>query len=108
VDASGGKVALVKEYAGGVRGEFEVPLPAVLGIQAAEKPPRYVPVARVRAAMKSQKIESVPSAGGVATAAVEVLRLAKPVMTEHAEMLEGTPEEVAGKVREVLAGRGLL
>lgn len=108
VEVCGGKVALLKEYAGGVRGEFEVPLPAVLGIQAAERPPRYVPVARVRAAMRSQKIEAVPCAGGAATAAVEVLRLAKPAVTEHGEMLEGTPEEVAGKVREVLAGRGLL
>jgi electron transfer flavoprotein alpha/beta subunit len=38
------------EFPGGVRGEYEVKLPAVLGIQAAEKPPRYVPVAKVRAA----------------------------------------------------------
>ena len=34
-------------------GRFEVALPAVLGIQAAEKPPRYVPVAKVRAAIKT-------------------------------------------------------
>ncbi|OGG46795.1 MAG: hypothetical protein A3F84_23335 [Candidatus Handelsmanbacteria bacterium RIFCSPLOWO2_12_FULL_64_10] len=108
VDASGGRATLVKEYAGGVRGEFDVSLPAVLGVQAAERPPRYVPVARVRAAMKSQKIEAVPSSDRVEAATVGVLRLAKPEATEHAEMLEGTPEEVASKVCEVLAERGLL
>jgi len=108
VEVSGGEATLVKEYAGGVRGEFGVPLPAVLGVQAAERPPRYVPVARVRAAMRSQKIEVVPSAGGVEAAPVEVLHLAKPEATGHAEMLEGTPEEVASKVCEVLAERGLL
>jgi len=37
----------MKEFRGGCAGQFEMPLPAVLGIQSAEKPPRYVPVAKV-------------------------------------------------------------
>ncbi|MBM3856325.1 MAG: electron transfer flavoprotein subunit beta, partial [Verrucomicrobia bacterium] len=45
VTLADGRATATKEFAGGVRGEFEVPLPAVLGIQSAEKPPRYVPVA---------------------------------------------------------------
>ncbi len=105
------KATVAKEYAGGVHGEFEVPLPAVLGIQGAEKPLRYVPVAKVRAAMKSQKLESaaIPACGERSrTTYVEVLQLSKPESTSHAEMLEGTPEELAGKVCEILAGRGLL
>ncbi len=48
-DPAKAKTSLIREYPGGVRGEFEIPLPAVLGMQAAEKPPRYVPVAKVRA-----------------------------------------------------------
>ena len=55
----GAGVTVTKEFAGGLRGEFALPLPAVLGIQSAEKPPRYVPIAKVRAAMKSAKIETV-------------------------------------------------
>jgi electron transfer flavoprotein beta subunit len=62
LDPGGRTATAVKEYPGGMRGEFEVAIPAVLGIQAAEKPPRYVPVAKVRAAMKSQKIECRPAA----------------------------------------------
>jgi electron transfer flavoprotein beta subunit len=108
VDAGGKTAAVLKEFAGGVRGEFEVPLPAVLGVQAAEKPPRYIPVAKVRAAMKSQKIQTVPASAAAEAALVEVRQMAKPEVTGHAEMMEGTPEEVAGKICEVFAQRGLL
>ena len=99
---------VIKEFAGGVRGEYDVPTPAVLGIQAAEKPPRYVPVAKVRAAMKSQTIESVDAPAVEAVAGVVVQQMAKPQVAGHAEMLEGSPEEVAGKICELLAKRGLL
>jgi electron transfer flavoprotein beta subunit len=108
VAAEAGGVTVTKEFAGGVRGEFEVTLPAVLGIQAAEKPPRYVPVAKVRAAMKSQKIETVPAAGALPAALVEVLHLAKPEAAGHAEMLTGPPAEAAGKLCAILAERGVL
>jgi len=110
VDPSTRTATVVKEYAGGVRGEFEVPLPAVLGIQAAEKPPRYVPVAKVRAVMKSQRIVSVPAPtiadGGLGL--VQVLHMAKPEVAGRAEMLEGPPEEIADKICAILAERGLL
>jgi len=103
-----GRATVTKEFAGGVRGEFEMTLPAVLGIQAAEKPPRYIPVAKVRAAMKTQKIETVPAAGAPAAALVEVLQLAKPEAAGHAEMLTGSPAEAAGKLCGILLERGVL
>ena len=110
VDAAANRAVVTKEFSGGVRAEFEVGLPAVLGVQAAEKPPRYVPVAKVRAAMKSQKIETLelPAAAAGGVPPVEVLAMAKPEAAGHAEMLEGSPEEIAGKVCEILAGRGLM
>jgi len=108
VTADGPNATVIKEYAGGVRGEFAVRLPAVLGVQAAEKPPRYVPVAKVRAVMKAQKIETVPAPAEAGAALVEVRQMAKPVVSSHAEMLEGSPEEIAGKLCELLAKRGLL
>jgi electron transfer flavoprotein beta subunit len=98
-----------KEYPGGVRGEFEVRLPAVLGIQAAERPPRYVPVAKVRAAMKSQKIDVAATAtladGGWPVVSVVEMRRNEP--SGHAEMMEGAPEEIAGRVCGLLAAKGL-
>lgn len=110
VDTSAAVATVLREFPGGVRGEYEVKLPAVLGIQAAEKPPRYVPVAKVRAAMKSQTIQSVPAAtaadGGVALLPVQ--EMAKPEVAEHANMLQGSPEEIANQLCEIMAARGLL
>jgi electron transfer flavoprotein beta subunit len=110
VDPSGGLATVLREFPGGVRGEYEVKLPAVLGIQAAEKPPRYAPVSKVRAAMKSQTIETVPApaAGDGGATPLEVEKMAKPEVTEHAQMLQGSPEEIANQVCEVLAASGLL
>jgi electron transfer flavoprotein beta subunit len=108
VDKTAGHARVVKEYPGGVRGEFEITLPAVLGIQAAEKPPRYVPVAKVRAAMKSHEIENVSGSSTPDSSLVEVLEMTKPVVAERAEILEGSPDETATKVCEILAERGLL
>ena len=76
----GGTLTAIEEFSGGVRGEFEVDLPAVLGIQAAEKPPRYVPVAKVRAAMREKKISPLEKTleEGETPPGPEVLTLAKP------------------------------
>ena len=106
-----GKVAsVVKEYSGGVRGRFEVDLPAVLGIQSAERPPRYVPVAKVRAAMKTQRIETVeaPTLADGGTALAQVKSMSKPEETGKAEMIEGTPEAASARRRGILAERGLV
>ena len=109
MEAGGKAVTVRKEYPVGMRGEFEVPLPAVFGIQSAEKPPRYVPVAKVRAVMKSQRIENVPAPEvGDALSLVEVLEMGKPVVAGRAEMIEGSLEEIAGKVSEILVARGVL
>ena len=107
-DAEGTMARVTKEYSGGTHGEFEVPLPAVLGVQAAQQPPRYVPVAKVRAAMKMGKIETVELQDSGAVPPVEVLTMAKPEAAGHAEMLEGSPEEVAEKIGEVLTAHGVL
>jgi electron transfer flavoprotein beta subunit len=103
-----GKATILKEFAGGLRAEFEVPLPAVLGIQSAEKPPRYVPVAKVRAVMKSAKIEDADLAAPDQPIQLDIARMYKPEAAGHAEMIEGAPEEVADKLVEVLAKAGVI
>ena len=107
LDDNCSKALVLKEFSSGLRGEFEVPLPAILGIQSAEKPPRYVPVAKVRMAMKTAKIQSVEvAAAPVSGLAIE--RMFKPEVAGHAEMLEGTPDEVAEKLAGILAERGII
>ena len=109
LDPSCTTVHAIKEFPGGVRGEFQVKLPAVFGIQAAEKPPRYVPVAKVRAAMKSIKIEcvQVPTMADGGWPAANVLAMKRNEPVGHAEMLEGALEEVSAKLCGILADRGL-
>jgi electron transfer flavoprotein beta subunit len=52
-----GETALVhKEYSGGMIGEFEVDMPAVLGIQAAKQSPRYAPVSKIRQVQQTESI----------------------------------------------------
>ncbi len=106
-DPAAARAAVVKEFSGGVRGEFDVPFPALLGIQAAEKPPRYVMVGKIQAAMRSREIEEIPAAIGEVPTSAEILRMTKPDVAAHAEMLAGPPDEVSARVFEILAGRGL-
>ena len=108
VQVDGGSLRVMKEFPGGVLGEFGTATPAVIGIQAAEKPPRYVPVAKVRAAMKSGEIEEVGAEAPAGVAPLEVVQMTKPEAAGQAEMLEGSPEELAAKVGELLGERGVL
>jgi electron transfer flavoprotein beta subunit len=108
VTPANGKAIVVKEFAGGLRAEFEVTLPAVLGIQSAEKPPRYVPVAKVRAAMKSTKIETVDLTPPDRLIQLEIERTYKPEAAGRAQMFEGAPEEVADKLVEVLVKNSVI
>jgi electron transfer flavoprotein beta subunit len=107
VRPEGGSITVTKEFAGGLRGEFTLPLPAVVGIQSAEKPPRYVPIAKVRAAMKSSTLETVDVTPSVA-ARCEIEKMYMPEVAGHAEMLEGTPEEVADRLVDLLAQQSLI
>ncbi len=109
VKIEGDKAVVYKEYGGGMMAELEVDLPAVLGIQAARETPRYVPVARVRRAMRSTEMEEV-SAGDVSGAAAgsEVARMFKPETGQGAEMLEGSAEEVADKIVSILKEKGIV
>jgi electron transfer flavoprotein beta subunit len=91
-----------KEYPGGLVAEMTVILPAVLGIQAAEKPPRYCPISRVRQAMKTATIEEFPAAEPESVDGAMVVRMSKPDAGERAKMIDGDVEEVAAKLIEIL------
>jgi electron transfer flavoprotein beta subunit len=103
-----GTVLATKELAGGMRAEFEVALPAVLGVQSAEKPPRYAAVAKVRQMMKTAKLEERDLTAAPGRPQLEILKLYKPEVPERAQMLEGSAEEVAAKVCDLMAEQGLL
>lgn len=133
----GGRAATVKkEYSGGVLAEMSVTLPAVLGIQAAAQPPRYVPVTRIRQAMKTAQIEEIPAPevqpmawlpqqlsarpdvgvtladGGLQVAdlapGIHIRRLFKPEVAGGAEIISGSAEEVVSRIIGILAEKGLV
>lgn len=115
-----------KEFPGGRLAEIRLQLPAIVGIQSSEKPPRYVPIARIRQSMKAGTIgeASVPEFKGLAGAAVplgetmldggsaypglRVKQLYKPEETGHAEILDGSPDTVADALIAILSNKGLL
>jgi electron transfer flavoprotein beta subunit len=108
VELAGSMVRVHQEYSGGRMATLEVDLPAVLGVQAAPQPPRYVPVTRLRQAMASGPLETVTASVGEAPAGTVVSALAKPESGRGAEMMAGSAAEVAGKIAALLAERGLV
>ena len=107
VSVDGNRACVRKEYPGGVVAEMEVDLPAVFGIQAAEQPPRYAAISKIRQAMKSAQL-ALEAGGEIPAPLVEVRRLAKPEATSRARMLEGSPDEVAAEIVRVLVEHGVL
>lgn len=108
VNAVDGKVVARKEYPGGLLAEMEIKLPAVLGIQAAEQPPRYVAVSKVRQAMKTTTIEERSLAEPDFSGGVSVQRMFKPEVGARAEMIEGSADEVADKLVGIFHEIGVL
>jgi electron transfer flavoprotein beta subunit len=106
--AEPGTVTVCKEFPGAVMAQMNVKLPVVLGIVGAEQPPRYVPVAKIRAAMKSAQFEEQAAVAAGATPPLSICRLEPPVSGSHAEMLSGPDEEVAARIAEILVQKGLV
>jgi len=108
VNAVDGKVVARKEYPGGLVAEMEIKLPAVLGIQAAEQPPRYVAVSKVRQAMKTAAIEERTLAEPDLSSGLTIHRMFKPEVGTRAEMIEGSADEVAARLVGIFKEIGVL
>ena len=101
-----GRTATVnQEYAGGIVAEFSVDLPAVLGVQASREAPRYAPVSRVRQMMR-EPMESI-EAPAERDGGLIVESLAVPEAGGTAEMIGGSPDQVAERIAAILAERGI-
>jgi electron transfer flavoprotein beta subunit len=103
-----GAATVWKEFPGAVMARMTVKLPAVLGILGAEQPPRYVPVSRIRAAMKSAQIDEQPATATATEPPLAVRKLYPPVSGARAEILPGSEAEVAARIAEILAEKGVV
>jgi electron transfer flavoprotein beta subunit len=108
VAVADGMCTVRKEYPGGLVAEMEVTLPAVLGIQAAEEPPRYVAVSKIRQAMKDSTIEQQAAAEWDLSGAPTVSRMFQPESGARATMIEGDEGEIAAKLVSILQELGVM
>lgn len=108
VSVEDGKAVVRKEYPGGLIAEMEVTLPAVLGIQAGEEPPRYVAISKVRQMMKTTEIEEQEAPDLDSSGGPDASRMYLPEAAERAEMIEGDEEEIAAKLVEIFKEAGAL
>jgi electron transfer flavoprotein beta subunit len=102
VSVEGESCVVRKEYPGGLLGEVQVKLPAVLGIQSSEPPPRYVAVSKVRQAMKTVTLEEQTSQALDPSGGASISRMFQPETGERAEMIEGDVESIAERLVELL------
>jgi electron transfer flavoprotein beta subunit len=112
IEVLGGKLKISREIEGGNKEMSEVDLPCVLSIQTGINEPRYVGMRGIR------QVASVPIPtfgapdlglnGGVGAAAAKVKRVDYfvPPAGKGAEMLEGSSEEIADKLIELLKAKG--
>ncbi len=108
VSLAAGKASVKKEYPGGLIAEMEIKLPAVLGIQVAEQPPRYVAVSKVRQAMKTSSIEEQDASNLDAGGGPTVGRMFQPEASSHATMITGSADEVSDQLVGVFKELGVL
>ncbi len=108
VSINEGKSTVRKEYPGGLLAEMEVTLPAALGIQAAEQPPRYVAVSKVRQAAKTSTIEEQDAPNLDSNGGPTIGRMFQPEASAHAEMITGNADEVASKLIGIFKKEGIL
>jgi len=99
---------VTKEYPGGLLAEFMVELPAVLGIQASDEPPRYVAFSKVRQAMQTVHIEEQDAGELDDSGGATISRMFQPEVGERAEMLVGAADEVAMRLIEIMQEHDVL
>ncbi len=108
VEAKDGNVVVRQEFSGGRAHVLELPLPAVIGLQASRETPRYAPITRIRQAMQAGGVRGESVSTDVASSGLSVRRMFRPEQTSHAEMLEGDVDDIADKILELLRERGMV
>ncbi len=102
ISLEGDVLTVHKEYSGGVMARFEVTPKVVLGVQSARQAPRYAPVSRVRQIMREAELEEIEADAAGLFPGSTVRRMFTPQKGEGAKMLEGSTEEIAGQIADIL------
>jgi electron transfer flavoprotein beta subunit len=92
-----------RELEGGLLDVVEVDLPAVLTIQTGINEPRYATLRAIKQA-EEKEIE-VREPGDVGAPAARVRRMLVPPKGEGAEILDGDPAAIAGRIKQIVEER---
>ncbi|MBL6931739.1 MAG: 4Fe-4S dicluster domain-containing protein [Rhodospirillales bacterium] len=96
-----GKLSLVRELESGTRHLFELPSPAVLAIQTGINVPRYATMRMIKQA-KKKPLDVVDGSSVLdGTGGYVIRKMYVPEQTK-AEMFDGSPEEVAALIANVI------
>ena len=102
-DAGAGKAVVDRELEGGIVDRVEIDTPAVLTIQTGINEPRY---ANLRAIKQAEQVEiDVRGAADGGLPAYRVRRMFVPERGEGAEMIEGSPAEIAARIAAIVKER---
>ena len=103
IELGSGTATVHRELEGGLVDVVEVDTPAVLTIQTGINEPRYATLRAIKQA--EQKEIEVREPGDLGTPAARVRRMFVPPKGEGAEMLDGSPGEIAGRIKEIVDER---
>lgn len=102
-DEDARKAVVDRELEGGLLDRVEIDTPAVLTIQTGINEPRY---ANLRAIKQAEQVEvEVRSAPDDGMPAYRVRRMFVPERGEGAEMIDGGPAEIAGRIAAIVKER---
>jgi electron transfer flavoprotein beta subunit len=112
IEFNGDFAKVNRELEGGLEEIVEVKLPAVLTIQTGINEPRYVSIMGIRKAMQREiKVLGLADVGlkeDEIGSWIKIEKMYVPPVEKQAEFLEGSPDEVAKKIAELLKARGLI
>ncbi len=99
------KIIVRQEYSGGRAALLEMATPAVVGLQTATQPPRYVAGSKLRDLLKVEipnlSIDVAPNLEKVGST-----ELALPDLSEGATMFEGDTDAIAEQIHSLLQEKG--
>jgi electron transfer flavoprotein beta subunit len=103
IELADGKATVHRELEGGLVDVVEVDTPALLTIQTGINEPRYATLRAIKQA--EEKEIDVRALGDFGEPAYRVRRMFVPPKGEGAEMLNGSPAEVAQRIKEIVEER---
>jgi electron transfer flavoprotein beta subunit len=115
IELAAGSAKINRELEGGLEEQIEMKLPALFAVQTGINEPRYVSIMGIRKAMQKEiRLMTLADTGltesdvGTAGSWIKLEKLYVPPVEKQAEFLKGNPDEIAGKITEILKSRGLV